>query len=132
MEQGDPRGEFMQVQMALEKEGLSKAERQKVAQQEAALLKKHEKEWGGTWSELITIEEWHDGVDFAAMRSTPVENSKSRVYCRSANRSKKSLRAAAFNARSKSPRASTETGLAWTKRSKSGSRIMTLASHERG
>ncbi len=46
-EQGDPRGEFMQVQIALEDEALSKAERTKMKKQEANLLKKHEKEWLG-------------------------------------------------------------------------------------
>src|SRR5829696_267111 len=46
-EQGDPRGEFMQVQIALEDESLPKARRAALKKQEAALLKKHEKDWLG-------------------------------------------------------------------------------------
>jgi uncharacterized protein (TIGR02996 family) len=46
-EQGDPRGEFMQVQIALEDEKRSPAERAALKKREAALLKKHEKEWLG-------------------------------------------------------------------------------------
>jgi uncharacterized protein (TIGR02996 family) len=46
-EQGDPRGEFMQVQIALEDESLSRAARAALKKQEAALLKKHEKDWLG-------------------------------------------------------------------------------------
>lgn len=46
-ERGDPRGEFMQVQLVLENESLSKAERDKLKKQEAELLKKHEREWLG-------------------------------------------------------------------------------------
>lgn len=47
MEQGDPRGEFMQVQIALEDEFLSKAARTAMKKPEAKLLKKHEKDWLG-------------------------------------------------------------------------------------
>src|ERR1043165_1915846 len=46
-EQGDPRGEFMQVQIALEDESHSKTDRQALKKRETALLKKHEKEWLG-------------------------------------------------------------------------------------
>ena len=46
-EQGDPRGEFMQVQIALEDETRSKAERAALKKQEAKLLKTHEKDWLG-------------------------------------------------------------------------------------
>src|SRR5262245_24173413 len=51
-EQGDPRGEFIQVQLALENEGLSKSERQKLQRRETALLKEHESEWVGEWAAL--------------------------------------------------------------------------------
>src|SRR5262249_56957368 len=44
-EQGDPRGEFMQVQLAREDEALPKAQRAALQKQEASLLKKHEKDW---------------------------------------------------------------------------------------
>ncbi len=51
MEQNDPRGEFMQVQIALENDSLSKDERKKLQTREKALLKKHEKEWVGDWAD---------------------------------------------------------------------------------
>ncbi len=46
-ERGDPRGEFMRVQLALEDEKLSAKERKDLAAQEKKLLKAHEKEWLG-------------------------------------------------------------------------------------
>jgi uncharacterized protein (TIGR02996 family) len=46
-EHGDPRGEFMQVQIALENESLPRAEREALKKQEAKLLKKHERDWLG-------------------------------------------------------------------------------------
>lgn len=46
-EQGDPRGEFMRVQLALEDESLSAADRKKLKKAEAELLKAHEREWLG-------------------------------------------------------------------------------------
>jgi uncharacterized protein (TIGR02996 family) len=46
-EEGDPRGEFIQVQLALEDESVSPAQRKKLLAQEAALLKAHAKEWLG-------------------------------------------------------------------------------------
>ena len=50
MEQGDPRGEFMQTQIALEDESRPKKERDALKKKEAELLKKHEKEWVGEWA----------------------------------------------------------------------------------
>jgi uncharacterized protein (TIGR02996 family) len=50
-ERDDPRGEFMQVQLALEDESLSPADRKKLGTREAALLKKHEREWLGPLAE---------------------------------------------------------------------------------
>jgi uncharacterized protein (TIGR02996 family) len=44
---GDPRGEFIQVQLALEDEKLKPAERKKLQKREKALLKKHIREWLG-------------------------------------------------------------------------------------
>jgi len=52
-EQGDPRGEFMQVQRALESEGVPAADRKKLVAREKAILKAHEKEWVGDWPELF-------------------------------------------------------------------------------
>lgn len=46
-EQGDPRGEFMQVQLALEDESLTAAERKKLAAREKQLLKAHAADWLG-------------------------------------------------------------------------------------
>ncbi len=47
VEQGDPRGEFMQVQIALEDEGRPKKERDALKKKEKALLKKYERDWLG-------------------------------------------------------------------------------------
>jgi uncharacterized protein (TIGR02996 family) len=47
VEQGDPRGEFMQVQILLENESLTKAQRDELKKNEAALLAKHERDWLG-------------------------------------------------------------------------------------
>jgi uncharacterized protein (TIGR02996 family) len=46
-EHGDPRGEFMQVQIALEDERRPAAEREGLKKREAELLKKHERDWLG-------------------------------------------------------------------------------------
>jgi uncharacterized protein (TIGR02996 family) len=53
LEQGDPRGEFIRVQLALEDESLKAAERKKLKEQEAALLKAHEREWLGPFADAI-------------------------------------------------------------------------------
>src|SRR5262249_39763431 len=46
-EQGDPRGEFIQVQLALEDETVTGKKRQQFNRREQALLEKHESEWLG-------------------------------------------------------------------------------------
>src|SRR5262245_390559 len=46
-DQGDPRGDFIGVQLALEDERKSAGEREKLRQQEAQLLKAHAKTWLG-------------------------------------------------------------------------------------
>jgi uncharacterized protein (TIGR02996 family) len=46
-EQGSLRGEFMQVQLALEDDTRSRAERRELQAREAGLLKEHEREWLG-------------------------------------------------------------------------------------
>jgi uncharacterized protein (TIGR02996 family) len=46
-EQGDPRGEFIQVQLALEDESKSTAERKELQKREAKLFKQHGHEWLG-------------------------------------------------------------------------------------
>ena len=47
-EQGEPRGDFMRVQLALEDESLPKAERRALHEEEEALRVKHLEEWVGT------------------------------------------------------------------------------------
>jgi uncharacterized protein (TIGR02996 family) len=46
-EQGDPRGEFIQVQLALEDAGRSAGERKQLRTREAALLSQHARRWLG-------------------------------------------------------------------------------------
>jgi uncharacterized protein (TIGR02996 family) len=46
-EQGDPRGEFIQVQLALEQEGRSPDQRQPLQKREKELLAQHGREWLG-------------------------------------------------------------------------------------
>jgi uncharacterized protein (TIGR02996 family) len=50
---GDPRGEFMQVQLALEDERVPAAGRKQLKAKEKALLKQHEKEWVGPWGDVV-------------------------------------------------------------------------------
>jgi uncharacterized protein (TIGR02996 family) len=52
-EQGDPRGEFIAVQLALEDPTRSAAERKKLRQREQALLKKYERQWLGELAPLL-------------------------------------------------------------------------------
>jgi uncharacterized protein (TIGR02996 family) len=47
IEQGSPRGEFMQVQLALEDESRSGAERKQLQDREKKLLEEHRREWLG-------------------------------------------------------------------------------------
>src|SRR5262249_12053597 len=63
MEHGDPRGEFIRVQLALEDPAKSAAERKKLQQQEKTLLKKHERDWLGAlapWALSEVVDEQHD------------------------------------------------------------------------
>jgi uncharacterized protein (TIGR02996 family) len=46
-EQGDPRGEFIQVQLALEQTGRSRAERRRLKARERALISKYRRDWLG-------------------------------------------------------------------------------------
>jgi uncharacterized protein (TIGR02996 family) len=52
-EHGFPRGEFMQVQLALEEEGAPAARRKQLKEREQELLAKHEEEWVGPWAEVV-------------------------------------------------------------------------------
>ncbi len=51
-EQGDPRGEFIQIQLALEDESLSPDQRKSLKTKETALLKAHTDEWVGGWQKF--------------------------------------------------------------------------------
>jgi uncharacterized protein (TIGR02996 family) len=52
IQQGDPRGEFIQVQLALEEPGRSPEERKRLQQREQSLLGAHREEWVGKWAAL--------------------------------------------------------------------------------
>jgi uncharacterized protein (TIGR02996 family) len=55
-ERGDPRGEFIQVQLALEDEGKPADERKKLHQREQELLAAHEREWLGGLAPVLLDE----------------------------------------------------------------------------
>jgi uncharacterized protein (TIGR02996 family) len=57
MEQGDPRGEFIQVQLALEDEKLPRPKRARLEQRERELLDRHGKAWLGGLANGLTGEE---------------------------------------------------------------------------
>lgn len=52
-ESGDPRGEFVATQLALESANLAPPERQRLAAREAACLQEHEREWLGPLAEYL-------------------------------------------------------------------------------
>jgi uncharacterized protein (TIGR02996 family) len=66
-ERGDPRGEFMRVQLALEDESLSPADRQQLKDAEAELLQEHERDWLGPLAAFTVDakeeERWHGVKD---------------------------------------------------------------------
>jgi uncharacterized protein (TIGR02996 family) len=82
-EQGDPRGEFVQVQLALEDERLSRQERRRLKEREKALLGAHERDWLGDLAGVLLDAEdadehedgptygyrrgWLDEIDFSAL-----------------------------------------------------------------
>jgi len=55
LEQGDPKGEFIRVQLALEDESLKPADRKKLKEKEAALLKAHQPEWLGPLADVLLV-----------------------------------------------------------------------------
>jgi uncharacterized protein (TIGR02996 family) len=63
VEQGDPRGEFMQVQIALEDENRKKKEREAFKEKEQALLAKHERAWLGGLA-TFALDENREGRDY--------------------------------------------------------------------
>lgn len=66
-ELGDPRGEFIQIQLELEDESVSSARRKELKRRETALLKKHERAWlgpmAGFWIDKL---DGHDGEPIAS------------------------------------------------------------------
>src|SRR5919108_156006 len=52
-EQGDPRGEFIRVQLALEDESVPAGERKRLRQRERELLDAHEREWLGELAPIL-------------------------------------------------------------------------------
>ena len=72
VEQGDPRGEFMQTQLALEDESRPKKDRDALKKKEKALLKKHEEEWLGGLAAFVNEEEDEDDDDDYTTQTQPV------------------------------------------------------------
>lgn len=72
-EQGDPRGELIQVQLALEDPGRSAAERKRLKKREDELFATHEREWLGELAPLLmgTPEEEEELVKAETRRHSP-------------------------------------------------------------
>ncbi|HZY89039.1 MAG TPA: WGR domain-containing protein [Gemmataceae bacterium] len=76
-EQGDPRGEFVQVQLALEAPDTSPQKRKDLQAREQALLKEHGREWLGSLAEHLLGQKgsyrpqfargWLDGLQIAGL-----------------------------------------------------------------
>jgi uncharacterized protein (TIGR02996 family) len=64
-EQGDPRGEFIQVQLALENGSLPRTERLRLESRERELLRDHRREWLGDLADLFDDEDDGDSCVFA-------------------------------------------------------------------
>jgi uncharacterized protein (TIGR02996 family) len=73
-ERGDPRGAFMQVQIALEDESHPAAERKKLQAREKALLRRYRAAWVGEWADHPevgqTTDEWHAPAGWVPYRFT--------------------------------------------------------------
>jgi uncharacterized protein (TIGR02996 family) len=82
-ERGDPRGEFMRIQLALEDESLSGEDRKKLKAAEAELLAAHEREWLGPLAAFTLDGEkedrWRNG---ARVMSPPVIHEFERGWLR--------------------------------------------------
>jgi uncharacterized protein (TIGR02996 family) len=65
-EQGDPRGEFIQTQLALERADLPAAERRRLQKREKELLAAHEREWLGDLAPFLVEGKavWPEGEDW--------------------------------------------------------------------
>jgi uncharacterized protein (TIGR02996 family) len=67
-EQGDPRGELVQVQLALEDEGRPADERIALRMREKELLDKHEREWLGEMAPFLLDPAWADSSPLGSHR----------------------------------------------------------------
>ncbi len=71
-EQGDPRGEFIQVQLALEDPARSAAQRKQLQEREKALLNKHARQWLGEVAPWRGVKHqfargWLDSLEIASL-----------------------------------------------------------------
>jgi uncharacterized protein (TIGR02996 family) len=69
-EQGDPRGEFIQVQMRLEQEGLKAPQRKQLQKREQQLLDKHGREWLGDLAEVL-LRPYDEGRRWREVQARP-------------------------------------------------------------
>ncbi len=63
-EKGDPRGEFMNIQLQLEDEKLKTPARKKLQEQEKSLLKKHQREWLGDLAPFLIDQQGKDTISY--------------------------------------------------------------------
>lgn len=62
IEDGDPRGDFIRIQLQLEDEMLAADSRKELESQSAAILKQHECEWLGPLYYSVYPEKWRTGI----------------------------------------------------------------------
>lgn len=63
-EQGNPRGEFMNIQLQLEDESVKAAQRKQLQKREAALLKEHERDWLGDLAPYLLDQQDKDVLEY--------------------------------------------------------------------
>ncbi|MBY0231518.1 MAG: WGR domain-containing protein [Gemmataceae bacterium] len=68
-EEGDPRGDFIRLQLRLEDESLPAAERKKLRTQETKLLRKHLAEWLGELGEVIIDPKPHPEHEWRTLKA---------------------------------------------------------------
>jgi uncharacterized protein (TIGR02996 family) len=69
-EEGDPRGEFIRIQLALEDESKDAAERKRLKSQETKLLKKHRAEWLGELGGVIIDPKPHPEYEWRTLEAS--------------------------------------------------------------
>src|SRR5262249_34413864 len=80
VEQDDPRGEFMQVQIALEDAARPPAQREALREQEAQLLAAHEREWLGNLARHLLDQDPADVDEYGSPRTPRVEHRWARGF----------------------------------------------------